>query len=81
MQERDHIVDAQPRLVSPIRKLEPSEISRTGDTPMLDSQIIASLVENVRGELVLPGDGGYDDARALYNAMIDKRPRRSLKRI
>ncbi len=41
---------------------------------MLDSQIIASLAENVRGELILPGDGGYDDARTLYNAMIDKRP-------
>src|SRR6266704_6821071 len=26
------------------------------------------------GELVGPGDSGYDDARALFNAMIDKRP-------
>src|SRR3954454_3588959 len=26
------------------------------------------------GELVGPEDPGYDDARAVYNAMIDRRP-------
>jgi FAD/FMN-containing dehydrogenase len=26
------------------------------------------------GELVGPGDSGYDEARVLFNAMIDKRP-------
>ena len=26
------------------------------------------------GELIGPGDPGYDDARRLHNAMIDKRP-------
>lgn len=26
------------------------------------------------GEVILPADPGYDDARALHNAMIDKRP-------
>jgi FAD/FMN-containing dehydrogenase len=28
----------------------------------------------LHGDLVLPNDGGYDQARAVYNAMIDKRP-------
>jgi FAD/FMN-containing dehydrogenase len=28
----------------------------------------------LRGELVFPGDANYDEARKLYNAMIDKRP-------
>jgi FAD/FMN-containing dehydrogenase len=32
------------------------------------------LAPALRGELVRPGDAGYDEARAVYNAMIDKRP-------
>jgi FAD/FMN-containing dehydrogenase len=27
-----------------------------------------------RGELVRPGDAGYDDARSIFNSMIDRRP-------
>lgn len=32
------------------------------------------LVAALRGDLIMPGDPGYDEARAVYNAMIDKRP-------
>ncbi len=32
------------------------------------------LAPVLRGDLVLPQDPGYDRARAVYNAMIDKRP-------
>src|SRR5437660_84720 len=32
------------------------------------------LAAALRGDLILPGDPGYDEARAVYNAMIDKRP-------
>ncbi len=28
----------------------------------------------IRGELIQPADAGYEEARKLYNAMIDKRP-------
>ena len=34
----------------------------------------AELAAGLRGELITPGDPGYDEARAVYNAMIDKRP-------
>src|SRR5689334_24480050 len=32
------------------------------------------LAAAVRGSLILPGDPEYDQARAVYNAMIDKHP-------
>ena len=35
----------------------------------------AALAERLRGEVIGEHDAGYDDARTLYNAMIDKRPR------
>jgi UDP-N-acetylenolpyruvoylglucosamine reductase len=33
-----------------------------------------ALKTHLRGELILPGDPAYDEARKLYNAMIDKKP-------
>jgi FAD/FMN-containing dehydrogenase len=32
------------------------------------------LAGTVRGDLITPGDPGYDQARAVYNAMIDRHP-------
>ncbi len=32
------------------------------------------LRNRVGAEVILPDDPGYDEARALHNAMIDKRP-------
>ena len=36
---------------------------------------IATFQQRLRGSLVRQGDGEYDAVRALYNGMIDKRPR------
>ncbi|MFI9809564.1 FAD-binding oxidoreductase [Streptomyces sp. NPDC052301] len=35
---------------------------------------LESLREALRGPVVAPGDTGYDEARSIYNAMIDRRP-------
>jgi len=40
----------------------------------LDRDKIQPLAAQMRGELLLPGEPGYDDSRAVYNAMIDKHP-------
>ena len=32
------------------------------------------LAAALRGDLIVPGDPGYDEARAVYNGMIDKHP-------
>jgi hypothetical protein len=38
------------------------------------TEVAASLRDAFRGSLFTPSDAGYDEARALYNGMIDKRP-------
>jgi FAD/FMN-containing dehydrogenase len=40
----------------------------------LDQTALQQLQAQFRGDLIQPDDAGYDDARAIYNAMIDKRP-------
>jgi FAD/FMN-containing dehydrogenase len=36
---------------------------------------ILSLAARLRGEVLVPGNSGYDEARAIVNAAIDRRPR------
>jgi FAD/FMN-containing dehydrogenase len=40
----------------------------------LDAEALAALEETVRGSVLTPGDPGYDEARSIWNALIDRRP-------
>jgi FAD/FMN-containing dehydrogenase len=40
----------------------------------LGREALDGLRSGLRGDLCLPGDPGYDEARTLWNAMVDRRP-------
>jgi len=42
---------------------------------MVDDSAVAAFKSSLRGELIQPGDPNYEAARAVYNAMIQRRPR------
>jgi FAD/FMN-containing dehydrogenase len=42
---------------------------------MVDSAKVEEFRAGLRGQLIQPGDAGYDAARKVHNGMIDKRPR------
>jgi len=43
-------------------------------SPSLDPSDVDDLSSVLRGQLFRPGEHGYDDARNVFNAMIDRRP-------
>ena len=46
----------------------------TGASVELDEQAFQELEHQLRGRLIRPEDPDYEEARTIYNAMIDKRP-------
>ena len=40
----------------------------------MSTRTVEGLRESVRGEVIAPNDEGYEDARRVFNAMIDRRP-------
>jgi FAD/FMN-containing dehydrogenase len=49
------------------------DVSRSSQVA-LDDAAVAALRASVRGQLLLPGADGYDAARSVWNAMIDRKP-------
>ncbi len=45
-----------------------------GKSVTMDSSAVESLKAGLRGQLLFPGEDGYDKARTVWNAMIDRRP-------
>ena len=48
--------------------------SHTAVSSTLGADVLDKLQGRLRGELLRPGLPGYDAARAIFNAMIDKHP-------
>ena len=46
----------------------------SGDYAVISEMAVEDFRASLHGESLLPGDGGYDGARQIWNAMIDKRP-------
>jgi FAD/FMN-containing dehydrogenase len=45
-----------------------------GGTIALSNDILTALHSELHGSLCLPDEAGYDEARTIWNAMIDRRP-------
>jgi len=49
-------------------------VTGTGATTVLDRASVQALKDSLRGALLLPGEPGYDQARRVLNAAIDRHP-------
>ena len=46
----------------------------SGEDTYLTPETLAEFESRLGGELIRPGDEAYEDARQVWNGMIDKRP-------
>src|SRR5918912_559997 len=60
---------------APYERRHPMAVETRPAGAGVSSEAIQALAATVRGPVVQPDDPAYDEARALYNGMIDKRPR------
>src|SRR5713226_4161995 len=52
----------------------PTAVAMSGVSIALSDTAIQELKTRLRGQLLTPGDDGYDAARLIWNGMHDKRP-------
>lgn len=45
-----------------------------GESAPLDASVLNALRSQLRGTTIVPGEGGYESARRVWNAAIDRRP-------
>ena len=54
--------------------VELQAITTTGGGTVLSEAAVEEFRAALRGQVILPDDDSYDEARTLWNAMIDKHP-------
>jgi FAD/FMN-containing dehydrogenase len=54
--------------------MEARVLTLDGDSRTISEEQLAALDAELRGDLLLPESDGYDAARTIWNAMIDRRP-------
>ena len=54
--------------------MEARVLTLDGDSRTISEEQLTALDAALRGDLLLPGAEGYDAARTIWNAMIDRRP-------
>jgi FAD/FMN-containing dehydrogenase len=55
-------------------RMSTSIAALNGDTTTLSDEAVANLEASLRGSLLTPESDGYDEARTIWNAMIDRWP-------
>jgi FAD/FMN-containing dehydrogenase len=48
--------------------------TRSGTSPTISDEVLGAFKEGLRGRLALAGSADYDEARTLWNGMIERRP-------
>ncbi len=49
-------------------------VTKNGAVAMVDLASVDALEQDLRGAILLPKAEGYDQARRIWNGMIDRRP-------
>ncbi len=52
----------------------PASTVTSSPAPTVDEAAVRALASHLRGSVLRPGASGYDQARTVWNAMVDKRP-------
>jgi FAD/FMN-containing dehydrogenase len=55
-------------------EMETREAASTNTPVVLNDKAVEEFKSSLRGSVLRPGDAGYDDARKVWNGMIDRHP-------